>query len=218
MNDKLFAIKTILKERVKDKSYLLKRELDILKSLDHPNIIKFYEIYHDERYIHYVTEYCSGGDLFQYVMQKSQLDEVESASIMFQLFSAVNYVHSKNIIHRDLKPENILFRSKDPDSEIKIIDFGLSRQFTRSTIKEKGSNPSVVGTPLYVAPEVINEVMYEKECDCWSLGVIMYILLSGREPFYAGSLNEVYTKIRQGKYDFSDEEWQQVSKEAKDLI
>jgi len=69
-----------------------------------------------------------------------------------------------------------------------------------------------------VAPEVINEVMYEKECDCWSLGVIMYILLSGREPFYAGSLNEVYTKIRNGKYDFADEEWQSVSSHAKDLI
>ena len=75
-----------------------------------------------------------------------------------------------------------------------------------------------MGTPLYVAPEVINEVEYEKECDCWSLGVIMYIMLSGREPFFANSLEEVYKKIKEGKYDFCDEEWEQVSDSAKHLI
>ena len=174
--------------------------------MDHPNIIKFYEIYHDEMYINFVMEYCSGGDLFTYVMNKNYLTELESAKIMQKLLSAVQYMHSKDIIHRDIKPENILFSSNDAAiAEIKIIDFGLSRKYDKGDAKKKGL--SIVGTPLYVAPEVINEVDYERECDCWSLGVIMYILLSGREPFYASTIDEVYDKIKNARYDFEDEEW-----------
>jgi len=116
---------------------------------------------------------------------------------------------------RDLKPENILFSGKEKqEADIKIIDFGLSRQFNKDATKHM----SVVGTPLYVAPEIIGEKNYEKECDCWSLGVIMYILLSGREPFYAKTLQEVYSKIKNGRYDFTDECWEQVTEQAKDLI
>ncbi|EAS04482.1 kinase domain protein (macronuclear) [Tetrahymena thermophila SB210] len=212
---KLFAIKTILKDRVKDKIYMLQRELEVLKTLDHPNIIKFYETYHDKMYIHFVMEYCPGGDLFEYVANKGPLEEFEAAQIMKKLFSAVAHIHSKNIVHRDLKPENILFTSKDKTSwDIKIIDFGLSRQFNSNDKKHM----SVVGTPLYVAPEIIGEKNYEKECDNWSLGVIMYILLSGREPFYAKSLKEVYDKIRNQRYDFNDSCWENITKQAKDLI
>lgn len=97
---KLFAIKTILKDRVKDKLYMLQRELEVLKTLDHPHIIKFYETYHDRMYIHFVMEYCEGGDLFEHVTSKEFLDEQEAARIMQKLFSAVSHMHSKGIVHR----------------------------------------------------------------------------------------------------------------------
>jgi serine/threonine protein kinase len=114
-------------------------------------------------------------------------------------------MHQKDLVHRDLKPENILFSKtcikNKPLSDVKLIDFGLSRKFSNLLESEF---PSVVGTPLYVAPEVIEELPYGKECDCWSLGVMTYFVLSGREPFFASSIGLVYDKIKKADFDFND--------------
>ena len=106
----------------------MKRELSILRIVDHPNIIKMYEVFEDEKYLHLVMEMCTGGDLFDKIVGLVRFNESKAAKYMYKLFSAVNYLHEINIVHRDLKPENFLFSSDEADSDIKIIDFGLSMQ------------------------------------------------------------------------------------------
>lgn len=108
---------------------MMLRELEIMKTLDHPNIIKFYEVYQDKDFFYICMEYCSGGELLDSITKKKYLKEREAASIMKKVISAVNHMHKKGIVHRDLKPENILFSTNDKEREIKIIDFGLSNKF-----------------------------------------------------------------------------------------
>jgi calcium-dependent protein kinase len=121
-----FAMKMIEKEKLKEKLYLLKRELEILASLDHPNIIKFHETYQDERYVYILMEHCSGGELLEKLIQKKSLKEKDAAKVIYSLLSALNYLHKKRICHRDLKLENLLFKDKSEDPPLKMIDFGLS--------------------------------------------------------------------------------------------
>lgn len=108
-------------------------ELNILKEIDHPNIVKLYDLYEDEKFYYLVTEYLSGGELFDRIQKKKHFSEVDAAKYMRQVMSAVAYCHSKNIVHRDLKPENIIFSSTEDDADIKVIDFGTSRK-----LKEDG--------------------------------------------------------------------------------
>lgn len=213
---KKFAIKTIYKEKIQKSLHLLKRELEILKTLDHPNIIKFYETYQDDKFFHFVMEYCSGGELLDKIANYGFLPEKEAANIMKKIFSAVNYLHERGIVHRDLKPENFLFSHKGKDAEIKIIDFGLSKQFERQN-NAVNLMQTMVGTAFYVAPEVL-QGSYDFRCDNWSLGVITYILLSGHPPFYAESQKEVFDLVKRGKFSFKGTLWKKVSKQAKDFI
>lgn len=206
------AIKSISKDKVKGQLSLLKRELDIMRTLDHPNLIKYYEAYEDERYVHIVMELCTGGDLLEAIVAKGSIDEREVCTIMRKLIRAVIYLHEVNITHRDLKPDNFLFSSPSPNSELKIIDFGES---IRSDLLI--AMTSFVGTPSYLAPEVITG-SYSPQCDIWSLGVVMFLLLSGEQPFDGSSQHEILKKIVIGKYGFSSDSWRQVSDQAKDLI
>ena len=195
--------------------HLLVREIKILKELDHPNIIKFFETYEDKKYLHIVMEHCKGGELLERVIKKGNLSEKECAKIMSKLFSAVNYLHNKGISHRDLKLENLLFSNNSFDSEIKIIDFGLSKNFYDETNKNM---TTTVGTPIYIAPEVLTG-NYDFSCDNWSLGVIMYILLYGTPPFIGPNSASIFTKIKTGKFSLEcKEKWQIISKKAKNLI
>ena len=215
-----YAVKTIFKEKIKKDVEILHRELEILKTLDHPNIVKFYEVYQDEKFFHLVMEHCSGGDLFERIEKERQLDEKEAACIMKKIFSATNYLHERGICHRDLKPENFLFSSNIKGCEIKIIDFGLSKQFeTKIGDSEAAFRElkTVVGTPLYVAPEVLKG-KYDFRCDNWSLGVVTYVLLSGNPPFFGQSTQEIFRKLTNGKISFAGPEWKNVSKQAKDFI
>lgn len=216
---KKFAIKTIDKQKVKKELHLLKRELEILKILDHPNIVKFYETYQDENYFHLVMEYLSGGELLDKLIKNSFVPEKETKELMLKLFSAIKYLHDHGITHRDLKPENFLFSDKTKDAEIKIIDFGLSKQFD---IKHEEANTAkalktIVGTAFYVAPEVLHG-KYDYRCDNWSLGVIAYTLLCGNPPFYGENNKEIFAKVIKGKFQFVASEWKSISKEAQDFI
>jgi calcium-dependent protein kinase len=195
-----------------EKSGIFFRELEILKTLDHPNIIKFYETYKDEKYYHLVMEYCSGGELMEKLAREGKINESMTRKIMKKLFSAVNYLHERGICHRDLKPENFLFMDKGKDTEIKIIDFGLSK-----IVENLNSLKTIVGTALYVAPEVLRG-KYDKRCDNWSLGVILYLLLSGVPPFFGHTNEDIFSKLKNGSWTFRPGEWNGISKEAKDLI
>lgn len=209
-----FAVKTIPKSKLTRDVQMMLNELDILQSADHPNIIKLYETYEDSLYLHMVMELCSGGSILEHLMQQTALSEATVADIMTKLCLAVNHLHQLHICHRDVKPENCLYLSNEPGAELKLVDFGLSVKFGQDNIEKMSS---LVGTPYYMAPEVIRG-NYRKECDVWSLGIIMYLLLSGRQPFASSSLQELYQKVIAAEYDFNGEEWTQISDSAKDLI
>lgn len=206
------AVKSINKEKIKKDLYLLKRELDVLRMIDHPNVINYYETYEDEKYLHIVMELCTGGDLFDKLIDMGTLNESEVAALMKKLLLAVNHIHGLSIVHRDLKPENFLFASREPGAEIKIIDFGMS-------IKHQATNDltTLVGTPYYLAPEVLRG-RYGRECDVWSLGVTMYLMLCGYQPFEGEDMREIFARISKGMFDFSRREWEGISENAKELI
>ena len=192
---------------------LLSSELKILMTVDHPNIIKLYEVYEDSKFIHLVMEYCSGGELFQKIFDNGAFTEHEASNLMYKLLHAINHLHNEKISHRDLKPENILYKSESPASDIKIIDFGLSSKFGEA----EEQMHTVVGTPYYVAPEVL-EKNYGPECDVWSLGVILYFMLAGKPPFSGSNNLEVFEKIKECNVRMDEEVWESVSSDAKDLI
>ncbi|CAK75108.1 unnamed protein product (macronuclear) [Paramecium tetraurelia] len=207
------AMKLILKSKLKkeDQEKLLE-ETSILMDIDHPNIVKLYEMYQDDNSYFLISEYCDGGELFEKIKFVLILTEKEIASYMKQILSAVSYCHSKGIVHRDLKPENILFDSKNQGAALKIIDFGASAKLVNDEKLNKR-----IGTPFYVAPEVLNG-SYDEKCDIWSLGVLLYILLCGYPPFFGHSEGEVLAKVRKGTYQFDSNDWSRVSMQAKDLI
>jgi calcium-dependent protein kinase len=189
----------------------MKRELEILMYVDHPNIIKLYETYEDQLYLHLVMELCTGGDVCERLITKGFFSEEEAANIMKQLLSAVNYLHLNGITHRDLKPENFIYESETSDV-IKICDFGMSIK-TDNNFKLK----SLAGTPYYLAPEVLRG-SYTKSCDVWSLGVFLYFILLGRHPFKGASLESIYQKASKARSSLDIESMERISTNAKELI
>lgn len=204
------ALKIIKKQKGQDSTRMY-LEVEILKKLVHPNIMQIFEFYEDKKNFYIITEMCEGGELFDMIVDKGSFSEDEAAWVMKQLMSAINYIHSSNIVHRDLKPENILLDTKK-NNIIKIIDWGTARFYEKNKKMNK-----VSGTPYYIAPEVLFE-KYDEKCDIWSCGVIMYILLCGYPPFNGETDNEILNRIKVGKFVFPEEEWENISDEAKDLI
>lgn len=199
------AMKWIAKDRLRkhvaDVTSFVHREFDILKNLDHPNIIRIYEMFEDSKYIYITEDLCRGGDLLDRVLEQKRLGEPMTAHIMRQVLSAVHYLHNHGVVHRDIKPENFLFVSRDIMSPLKLIDFGLSKKVfdSRHTTREEGSKSNVehrlgpmanivvtpkVGTPVYMAPEITNGSLsqYTKEVDVWSCGILAHVVLTGRFP------------------------------------
>jgi calcium-dependent protein kinase len=193
----------------------METEINVMKLADHPYIVKLYEVWEDDRYIFLVLENCTGGELFNYIVQKKRLSEREASKIFHQLLTSIYYLHQQGIVHRDLKPENLLFASEPSEgSPIKLCDFGLAKLCGNSAQKMT----SKIGTPFYIAPEILSDGGYGASCDIWSCGVILYILLSGFPPFYGRTENLIFQKIRSGTYDFNRQEWSSVSESAKNLI
>lgn len=160
-----------------------------------------------------VTEFCEGGELFEYIMEKGVVPEKEAAIIMAKIVSAILHLHERNICHRDLKPENILFEVRGSKrSEIKLIDFGLSKYFSDET-----QMTTKLGTPYYVSPEVLDG-KYDKACDMWSVGVIAFVLLAGYPPFNAPNEHQLFRKIQCCDFEFKPQYWANISEEAKDFI
>jgi len=191
---------------------LLRREVQIMKKVNHPNVLKLYEVFEDEEEFFLVMELVTGKELFDKIVERGQYSEADASHIVRQIVSAVEYLHSQGIAHRDLKPENLLSAEVDGEESIKIADFGFSKNFGEEKLMTS------CGSPGYVAPEVLTCESYDKSVDLWSVGVIIYILLCGYPPFYADNAPALFKKIMDVKYDFDDPSWDEVSDAAKNLI
>ncbi|KAK9506875.1 hypothetical protein O3M35_008728 [Rhynocoris fuscipes] len=203
------AIKIMDKSLLGDDYPRVKMELEALKSLSHHHICKLYQVIETPFNFFMIMEYCSGGELFDHIVEKSRLSESEARAFFRQILSAVAYLHSLGYVHRDLKPENILL---DRDLNLKLIDFGLCA-------KPKGGMLSHLqtscGSPTYAAPELIKGQKYlGSEVDVWSLGVMLYAILCGFLPFDSDNIEGLYKKILAGKYE--EPPW--LSKESKQII
>jgi len=207
------AVKVLRKSHMdEDEKKMLFNEINNLKDLDHPNILKMYEFFEDEKRYYIVTDICKGGELFDEIVNRGKFSEKDAAVLMKQVLGCINYCHSNNIVHRDLKPENILLEQNKEFDQIKIIDFGTSLVFDETKkLDEK------LGTPYYIAPEVLAK-NYGSKCDIWSCGIITYIVLSGIPPFNGASDQEIMKKVKVGKFSFSDPIWASISDSGKDFI
>lgn len=212
------AIKTIEKKNVPEKDLpLLKDEVDIMYRINHPNCVAMYEMFDNDQQLHLILEELSGGELFDHVVNKGYFNEQEASDVIKQITSAIGYLHQQGVVHRDLKPENVLYASGADDAEIKVTDFGLAKYLDENS-RDEFNMKTACGTPGYVAPEVLSGKAYGKEVDLWSTGVILYILLCGFPPFYSENQVLLFKQIKTADYQFASPYWDDISKEAKDVV
>ena len=253
------AMKIIPKENIMESvdNSKLTDEIEILKKVDHPNIMKIYESFMDKDNFYIISDFCDQGHLLGKLEKLGKMNEIVVKFIMDQILSAVAYLHSRNILHGDIKLENVLLytasnnrgrrftsinidinhiielqkeinRAKSVTKrsrnyvndmlnyEIKLIDFGCSKYFVNKKKKHQKLS-GIIGTSLYCSPEVVDD-LYDEKCDEWSCGVLMYILLCGEPPFQGNSEEEIFKKIKKCQYSFKPKEFDEVSKNCKDLI
>lgn len=210
---KQYAMKIIQKSPYSDTKQII-NEIEILKQLDHPNILKVLEFHLDVDKFYIITDYCKEGELFNEISEKQIFTEKQTEFIIYQVLQAVRYCHKMKVLHRDLKPENIMITEREPDGllHVKIIDFGTAKLFDDGK-KQK----AMVGSSYYMAPEVIRG-KYDEQCDLWSVGVIMYIMLVGTPPFNGDDDDEILNEVLKGKYDTTCSKYQSLSANAKDLM
>ncbi|KAL3498488.1 hypothetical protein ACH5RR_041220 [Cinchona calisaya] len=197
---------------------LLTNELLVMRKIvedvsPHPNVIHLYDVCEDPNGVHLILELCSGGELFDRIVAQERYYEAGAAAVIRQIAEGLHALHKANIIHRDLKPENCLFLNKDENSPLKIMDFGLSsvEDFTDPVV-------GLFGSIDYVSPEALSQEKITCKSDIWSLGVILYILLSGYPPFIAQSTRHKQQMIMQGYFSFHEKTWKSISSSAKQLI
>ena len=195
----------------------IKNEINILKTLSHPNIVKIYEFFDTALYYYLVTEYCKKGELFAYIT--NVYNERQLAVLFYQVFSGLCYLHEKKILHRDLKLENLMISEIEKDVVsgeeyfwIKIIDFGTAKIFEKNKTEK-----AVIGSSYYIAPEVLKQ-KYNEKCDTWSVGVILYMTLVGVAPFDGKTDDDIIKRIKIGKYNKTTERFVKHSEEVKDLV
>ena len=227
------AIKIIEKSKVKNVERF-KLEVEIMMKLDHPNVLRLYDYFEDKKNVYLILELCSGGELFDRIIEKKYYNETEARVIFKQIMKAIIHCHKQGVCHRDLKPENFIMISKNDPYTLKLIDFGLSRTFDSKDdmILQAKKQPENIpqskrqtravlvtkaGTPFYIAPEVLTG-NYNEKCDVWSAGVILYILFCGYPPFYGESNKQILEEVKRGKLDFSSIEWSNKSTQAIDII
>mmetsp|Transcript_38456 Transcript_38456/g.46397 ORF Transcript_38456/g.46397 Transcript_38456/m.46397 type:complete len:529 (-) Transcript_38456:888-2474(-) len=211
-----FACKSISKSRkilTKEDAEDVRREIAIMYHLQgHPNIVNLVSSYEDKANVHLLMEVCSGGELFDRIVDKGHYSEKAAAGIFRSILKVIAQCHALGVMHRDLKPENFLLSCKGDHAVIKATDFGLSVFF-----KPGDQFRDIVGSAYYVAPEVLKR-KYSCEADVWSAGVILYILLCGVPPFWGESEQGIFQAVLKGHYDMKKEPWNKVSASAKDLV
>jgi len=206
-----FAMK-VMKKEDKWNPILFKQEVDLLTSLNHPNILQYRDCYMDLKNFYVCTELCKGGELFDKIKQMKQFNENIASKYLKTILEAMHHCHEKNIVHRDLKPENIVFRTEKQE-QLVIIDFGDAK-----VVNEEETYEDFVGTAFYLAPECVRDRKgWElKKSDMWTIGVIAYVLLTGRPPFFGRGNKEILKKILRGKVQFPTSI--ELSRSAKDFV
>ncbi|KAJ8360672.1 hypothetical protein SKAU_G00171970 [Synaphobranchus kaupii] len=205
-----FALKCVKKKQLKENN--LENEIAVLTRIKHDNVVGLEDFYESETHYYLVMQLVSGGELFDRILDRGVYSEKDASKVIRQVLQAVDYLHQNSIVHRDLKPENLLYYSQDENSKIMISDFGLSK------MDDHGAMSTACGTPGYVAPEVLAQKPYGKAVDCWSIGVITYILLCGYPPFYEDTETQLFSKIMKAQYEFDSPFWDDISESAKDFI
>ena len=185
-SNKNVAIKKIKSEKYKKKSKLLDREIKIMKSLCHPNIIKLFDVIRDKNEIFIIMELCSNGD-FSKFLNNRPLKEKHAHRFLHQITDGLKYLHENKIVHRDLKPQNILLTD---NYVLKISDFGLAKIFNDNM------SETICGSPLYMAPEILTYKRYDSKADLWSVGIILFEMLSGKTPYNSKSIYQLVTDIQ----------------------
>lgn len=209
------AVKRIAKKSAGEIARVI-QEVAIMKTLDHPNIVKLFETFEDDDYLYLVLEYCAGGDVLDNLLSNGIMDELAAAMVMRGMLSALNYLNANGYVHRDLKPENIMYKADSAEStvsQLRLVDFGYS---CRAPDEGKALQTKV-GSPYYVAPEVLSG-SYGRECDIWSLGALCFMLLSGVPPFFGESDAETLRLVKAGRFVFPSSQWHGVSKGCKHFI
>lgn len=208
------AIKKVSAKSV-DATMKLRHEAEIQASVEHPNIVRVFDFLSTERAAYIVMDLCSGGELFRKVNSDGRLSESQAAFVLRCTLRAVACLHGQDIAHRDVKLENLILELDGPvneDNGVKLADFGAAVRCGPDTILRE-----LVGTPFYVAPQVIRK-NYTRSCDVWSCGVVLFVLLSGRLPFFGGSDPEVLAKVRRGNVHYDEGLWSGVTEGARDLL
>jgi len=214
------AIKVIRKAKLKeDPVYLdlMRNELTVLEKTDHPHITRVFEILEDNKNFYVVMEFLAGGDLMGQVEKIHKFSEDHAAMIIYQVLLALCYMHSKNVTHRDLKPENLMVSQTDSgkpeDLFIKLTDFGFATFFDPTAKMDV-----ILGTPIYMAPELASNKEYDCRVDVWSVGIIAHILLCGEAPFGGNDNNEIREQILHKELDMYGTKWVKVSRHATDFV
>jgi len=207
------ACKSILKSRVKNVGRLL-AEIEVMASLDHPNVVELRDVYEDAKFLHLITPMYTGGDLFQRILRKGTFTEAEAAPIIRALLDVIAHCHGKGVAHRDLKPENVMFEGPEDGAAVRVIDFGLCKV---EDLQLRAAMCSWVGTPYFVDPEVLTR-SFTNKCDLWSVGVILHVLLAGYPPFMGDSDAEIFRAIMQDEPEYLPCDFDRVSPEARDLL
>ncbi|XP_059185107.1 calcium/calmodulin-dependent protein kinase type 1D-like [Centropristis striata] len=207
---KLYALKCLKKKYLTHSN--LENEINVLRRIQHENVVGLEDFYESRTHYYLVMQLVSGGELFDRILEKGVFTERDASTVIRQVLHAVSYLHENSIVHRDLKPENLLYDNTDENAKIMVSDFGLSKTL------EHGVMSTACGTPGYAAPEVLAQKPYSKAVDCWSIGVITYILLCGYPPFFEDNETRLYSKIMRAEYAFHSPFWDNISESAKDFI
>jgi len=217
LNNSFVAIKEVDKTHYSPTDSSLEREVYILSEVQHSNVVKLICTYVTPSKVFIVTELAAGGELLERIIEHGKFAEEDARSVIHQVLQGVEYLHMRKVVHRDLKLENILLSDKTPQATVKIADFGLARFFA-----DDSELRTICGSPLYVAPEILDigtsSETYTPAVDMWSVGVILFILLSGNSPFENEDEQVLFRRIRSGDYSMDDCLWDYISAGAKDCV
>jgi len=208
ISQKKFAVKTVWKAQFVDKKKFIQQEIEILMLVEHENIIKCYQVYEDTTSIHFVFDLIEGGELFDYLINSPGRVIPENRAVDFfnQILDALQYLHEKKIVHRDIKPENFLVYHSGNKIKLKLIDFGFAAKLNNN---EKLNDK--IGSLQYIAPEMFKDEEYDTKVDMWSSGVVLYNLLTGKQPFFGKGDNEIVNNIVNNEVKYSDQHFKNIN-------